>query len=216
MGYCAAKSKHAINYLLHMRGNKPFFASFKKEKAAGLELWLGDRPAWHAWGPGFHPHSYSMNICSYTYLFEKWRLCIHILQENLDNHALSCSLKYRQMTLGVSPPFILSCIFSHFKSYTFHLIIRNLLRSIYFKEWKLQKLKGNIWLLVSACLLWFWLCYLGIFPPCLFICFLCFFFSSFENSLTLCFAPRAWLVAVCVYLWSLTFAKRRWGVNCRV
>lgn len=33
---------------------------------------------------------------------------------------------------------------------------------------------------------------------CLFVFFA--FFSSFENSLTLCFAPRAWLVAVCVYL----------------
>lgn len=142
-----------------------------------------------------------MNICSYTYLFEKWRLCIHILQENLDNHALSCSLKYRQMTLGVSPPFILSCIFSHFKSYTFHFIIKNLLRSIYFKEWKLQKLKGSIWLLVSVYLLWFWLLLLGFFflsHVCLFVFFA--FFSPFENSLTLCFAPRAWLVAICVYL----------------
>lgn len=142
-----------------------------------------------------------MNICSYTYLFEKWRLCIHILQENLDNHALSCSLKYRQMTLGVSPPFILSCIFSHFKSYTFHFIIKNLLRSIYFKEWKLQKLKGSIWLLVSVYLLWFWLLLLVFFFFPMFVyLFSLLFFSPFENSLTLCFAPRAWLVAVCVYL----------------
>lgn len=142
-----------------------------------------------------------MNICSYTYLFEKWRLCIHILQENLDNHALSCSLKYRQMTLGVSPPFILSCIFSHFKSYTFHFIIRNLLRSIYFKEWKLQKLKGNIWLLVSACLLWFWLLLFGYFFPhvCLFV-FFAFFFPPLKTVLP-CVSPPGlgwWLfVSIC-------------------
>lgn len=124
-----------------------------------------------------------MNICSYTYLFEKWRLCIHILQENLDNHAISCSLKYCQ----VSPPFILSCIFSHFKSYTFHFIIKNLLRSIYFKEWKLQKLKGSIWLLVNVYLLWFWLLLLGFF-----------FFLMFVYLFSLLFFPPLKTVLPCV------------------
>lgn len=138
-----------------------------------------------------------MNICSCTYLFEKWRLCTHILQENLDNHALSCSLKYRQVTLGVSPPFILSCIFSHFKSYTFHFIIKNLLRSIYFKEWKLQKLKGNIWLLVSACLLCFWLLLFGFFFH---VCFLCLFFSPLKTVLP-CVSPLGlgWWLFLSIY-----------------
>lgn len=96
-----------LQTICYIGGKYTILCQFFFKKETELELWLSGRVlARHTRGPEFHPHIYSVNICSYTYLFLKWCLCVYILQENLDDHVVNCSLNYGQVALGVSPPFI--------------------------------------------------------------------------------------------------------------